>query len=169
MISISHYRQVHLNGKIYIHSEEMSVCPVCSSMLQVIGSKHRKVIDQSGNKQTYVIRRLRCKKCKTIHHELPDLMVPYKRHCLQTIEQVVSSDSGMPTSSDISNTSYHTVRRIRQWWSTVFAYFMGIMASLQFKFGCAPTATSRPRNIIRAVVNTHNWVHTRSVMMSMLC
>jgi hypothetical protein len=67
----------------------MHVCPVYGEILFVIGVRKRKLINAEIDKQTLVIRRLRCKECRVIHHELPDIVVPYKRHCAETIERIV--------------------------------------------------------------------------------
>jgi hypothetical protein len=166
MIMISNYSQEHRDGKIYIHSGEESICPICGSKLQVIGSRQRHLIDRAGDRQTYVIRRLRCSECATIHHELPDLMVPYKRHCTDTIERAVTLESDSAANSN--RYSCYASKRIGKWWGTLSTYFAGVIASLNFKYGCALSIMSRPREIIRAVVNTNKWAHTRSVEMSML-
>jgi hypothetical protein len=169
MIIISNYAKEHRDNKVFIRSKEDSVCPICSSNLKTIGSKQRKVIEQDGSKQTYVIRRLRCIKCKTIHHELPDLIVPYKRHCLSTIELAISTKQGSSLITSSSTTASYTIRKIKTWWNVVSVYLMNIINSLKFKYGAVYFNNPCPRDVVRAVVNTHNWVHTRSVQMSMRC
>lgn len=42
-----------------------------------------------GNKRQYLVQRLKCPKCNRIHHELPDFIVPYKRYCVQIIEDAI--------------------------------------------------------------------------------
>jgi hypothetical protein len=159
VIFVNLYRKEERNGRIHIRSDEEPVCPVCLGELRVIGSRDRKVIERGDRQQTYVIRRLRCKSCETIHHELPDLLVPYKRHCAATIEQVIA-EPGQPDTVDA--TSSNTTRRIRKWWSAAGVYFAFIVATLNAKLGVALNVGSRPLNVIRAVVNSNNWVHTRS-------
>ena len=41
---------------------------------------------EDGSTATLIIRRLRCRKCGRIHHELPDSIVPYKRYDADAIE-----------------------------------------------------------------------------------
>ncbi|MGI6649770.1 MAG: DUF6431 domain-containing protein [Bacillota bacterium] len=48
----------------------------------------RVFINDVGNQNVLVIRRLRCRHCHRIHHELPDILVPYKRHSSESIESV---------------------------------------------------------------------------------
>ncbi|WP_177213477.1 DUF6431 domain-containing protein [Proteiniclasticum ruminis] len=59
---------------------EKSVCPICMGELEIIGSRRRYSIEATGSRQTLVVRRMRCPNnvCRKIHHELPDILVPYK-------------------------------------------------------------------------------------------
>ena len=72
-----------------MRGNESAICPICGEVLSVRGRRERKIIDSGGEKVKLVIRRLRCERCKRIHHELPDCIVPYKRHCSETIEAVI--------------------------------------------------------------------------------
>ncbi|WP_445349419.1 DUF6431 domain-containing protein [Desulforudis sp. DRI-14] len=62
-----------------MRSAEQIPCPCCSGHLKVIGSRKRSCIDSLGDKIVLIIRRLGCVACHRIHHELPDMLVPYKR------------------------------------------------------------------------------------------
>lgn len=50
------------------------------------------IIDSGGTPLSMIIRRLRCGQCGKVHHELPDVVVPYKRHCAETIEKVIEGN-----------------------------------------------------------------------------
>ncbi|ULO04805.1 hypothetical protein H1230_16785 [Paenibacillus sp. 19GGS1-52] len=65
-------------------------CPCCTEKLMVIGSRERKVRGGGGELRLLVIRRLRCAGSRKIHHELPDLLVPYKRYESGSMEQVLT-------------------------------------------------------------------------------
>jgi hypothetical protein len=164
MIIITNYRQEERNGKIYIRSGESSTCPVCSSGLKVIGSRPRKVTVK-GNPQVYVIRRLKCKECRKIHHELPDLLVPYKRHSVQTIEAVITEHSHT-SSAESHSTGVHrtTVKKVQSWWSHVTLQFGYLRQSLEARYDVDLSALAAVREIVRAFVNTHSWVQTRSAL-----
>jgi hypothetical protein len=113
------------------------------------------VIDSKGRKLTITIRRLRCKECLRLHHELPDMLVPYKRHCAQTIEKIIRGEvAGLDCEE-------RTIKRLKGWWAGLEIYIGGIVASLEAKYGVRIEG-SAPREIIRAVVNSHLWAHTRT-------
>jgi len=159
MINITKYRtERRENGKIYIISEEDSACPLCYGVIFVIGIRDRNLTDNSGTKEILVIRRLRCNDCRKIHHELPDMIVPYKRHCVETIENIIIGEV-----ADIC-CDYVTEYRIKRWWSAFRLYFENIKMSLQIKYRAVFSENSTPKEIIRAITNTNLWVHTRTAM-----
>jgi len=90
---------------------EKSICPICMGELKVIGSRKRKMIDTGGETVRLVVRRLRCmnENCRRIHHELPDVVVPYKMHTAATFEKIIANDF-LDTPAEES-----TIARIRKW------------------------------------------------------
>ena len=156
MIMITSYgRRKDETGKTYILSYETHVCPVCSHTLVVIGTRDRKYINDDGITQILVIRRLRCKDCRVIHHELPDILIPYKRHCASTVEKIVDGNDNVCCDDRV-------IHRIRAWWEACRLYFEGVLASLQEKYAIMFSPRPAPKEIIRAVVNANLWIHTRS-------
>ena len=143
-----------------IKSEELSVCPICGGRFCVIGTRERKIIETDGSVTILIIRRFCCCKCGKIHHELPDVLVPYKRHCAESIEKIIGG-KGDEVSCESS-----TIRKIKTWWERMLPYLIGVLNSLNAKYGMAFTGTSAPKEIVRAVVNANLWVHTRSACMS---
>ncbi len=69
-----------------IKSKESAVCPICEGHLSGYDSKNRHVIKSDGSKETYRLRRLKCKHCQKLHTELPDFMQPYKHYSTEVIE-----------------------------------------------------------------------------------
>jgi len=161
MIIIKSYgRREDDTGRTYILSYEKNVCPVCGHALIVIGTRGRKYIDDNGIKEILVIRRLRCKDCRAIHHELPDILIPYKRHCANTVEKIIADEvSGLCCEEG-------TIRKIRTWWAACRLYFESVIVSLREKYGVAFPAAPAPREIARATANANLWVHTRSAFLS---
>jgi transposase len=94
MIIISDYDTWRdAKGRIHILSKEKIGCPICTNALKVRDSKERKVILPGDKEKTrLVIRRLICDKCHKLHSELPDMVVPYKRHGRETVEAIVNGD-----------------------------------------------------------------------------
>lgn len=161
MISICKYRlKKDKGGRYHIRSYEIIPCPVCGGVLIVIGIRDRGFIDSKGRRVILVIRRLRCQNCHVIHHELPEIIVPYKRHCAKTIEKIVTGKSGgVPCET-------RTIHRIRAWWAVCIVYFRNALASLREKYGVEFSKKPAPKEIIRAVVNAHLWIHTRTAYMT---
>jgi len=111
----------------------------------------RVLFGETGDKRALMIRRLRCADCGHIHHELPDCIVPYKRHCAETIETIVA---GSPQKALCDE---RTTRRILAWWSVASPYFLNILQSLAEKFRMTFRDPPAFREIIRAAANSNNW------------
>ena len=96
---------------LFVRSMEKSVCPICMGKLEVIGSRRRYVIEGTGSRQTLIVRRMRCLNsvCRKIHHELPDILVPYKIHAAEILEKIIEKDTQeVPLEES-------TIHRIRSW------------------------------------------------------
>jgi len=161
MVMISKYgKRIDEKGRTHILCYEYHICPVCGNTLLAIGIRERKYIDSGGITRILVIRRLRCKGCRLIHHELPDMLVPYKRHCVETVENVVADKHDDVCCDD------RTIKRIKAWWESCRLYFENVLASLSEKYGVKFPQRPAPREIVRAVVNANLWIHTRSAYLS---
>jgi hypothetical protein len=180
MISIKEYELVpdrETEGRYYVRSKEQSICPICSSaVLKVIGSRNRKLIKSSGDKLILIIRRLRCGGCKKLHHELPDIIVPYKRYSSESIEIIVDNTKNTVSSEE------STICRIRKWFKEISEYFARCLDAIAFRCGLKvvmeqATPINRMKayvgngagwlaGVVRNIVNTNLWVHTRSAFLT---
>lgn len=165
----------------FVRSAEQIPCPCCGGSLKVIGSRERKYINGLGEVNILVIRRLRCRECNKIHHELPDILVPYKRHGSENIEAVIVRSYELTVAADES-----TISRWRNWFLQQQDYFLGVLVSIAIRYqeesveglsnfqgsalqrirdlvGDAPGWLKR---IVRPTVNLNLWVHTRIAFMS---
>lgn len=136
--------------------------------MTVIGSRKRGYINAEGSKVKLVIRRLKCKRCVEIHHELPDILVPYKRHSSETVEQIVDEKTEDVSCED------STIRKIKRWYINKEQYFTGCLVSVAARHGAALAAGTISllrkmrecsgwlRRLVRIVVNSNLWLHTRS-------
>ncbi|NLA27795.1 MAG: hypothetical protein GX878_10425 [Firmicutes bacterium] len=156
-----------------VRSGEQHYCPCCGSLLKAIGSRRRGYIKDTGEHVTLMIRRLGCKSCKKVHHELPDILVPYKRYCSQSIEAVITGEKGLSIVADES-----TINRWKQWFRSLADYFLWCLISIVTRFGkgAAEDRSESPGSslqriwsyvgdgpgwlsrIVRPVVNTNYWV-----------
>ncbi len=161
----------------FVRSVEQSSCPICDGSLKVIGSRHRGCIKSEGDAIELIIRRLRCHDCNKIHHELPDILVPYKRHVSESIEAAVTGDENLYVAADES-----TIRRWRNWFEEVAIYLLGCLKSIAIRHGIrfAETPSHGPESallgiwrfvggapgwlarVVRSVANSNLWVQTRS-------
>jgi len=141
----------------------------------------RKYINGIGDNVALMIRRLRCSLCKRVHHELPDILVPYKRYGSESIEAVIGEEDTLTVAADES-----TIRRWKRWFLEVSNCFAGALVSIVLCFG-AESAEGRsnppqsslqriwqhvgdaPRwlaRTVRPIVNANYWVQTRSAFLS---
>ncbi|KGA95495.1 hypothetical protein BALCAV_0222250 [Alkalihalobacillus alcalophilus ATCC 27647 = CGMCC 1.3604] len=162
-----------------VRGAERIPSPCCGKDMLVIGTKNRKAIDHLGQGKMYNIRRLRCTNCCTIHHELPDFLVPYKRYELECIESVLTNPSNHIVPADNS-----TLSRWHGWFHKFVDYWVGCLTSIVIRtnqgnipldFTSAGSGTALQRigrlagdangwlaRIVRPIVNINLWAHTRS-------
>lgn len=182
MVIITKYDLVEKpNRGLYVRSKEQNHCPCCMGPLKVIGSRPRGYINGAGNKIILIIRRLNCINCYQIHHELPDILVPYKRHERESIETVLTSNKALTVAADES-----TIRRWRIWFNKFSQYFLGCLESIAFRYG-KKAVDDKPHQsestlqriwhhvgnapgwlarVVRPIANTNLWIHTRFAFLS---
>jgi len=164
----------------FVRSAEQHFCPVCEHELFVIGSRRRNVRTSTGERITYVIRRLRCKGCGRIHHELPDLLVPYKRYESACLESAVSQGQFSDVAADES-----TLYRWGVWFATCWQYWVNCLSMIAARTGNRVKPLSVPSSsalqqighyvgqgvgwlarLVRPIVHSQLWVHTRFAFLS---
>lgn len=169
-----------VNLVFFVRSAESHVCPVCEKNLRVIGSRKRSGRKPTGQKVFYVIRRLRCVGCARIHHELPDLLVPYKRYEAESVESSLTEGQSSDVAADES-----TLHRWRVWYAEFLPYWLGCLQAIAVRFGLLVEESSIPSpfalqqigryvgchrgwlaRLVRPIVNAHFWIHTRSAFLS---
>ena len=151
ILSRSQYRLEERGGIFIVIATATLLCPVCGGMLSLLCRRLRGAISPNGNKVLYMIRRMRCAGCGKIHHELPDCLVPYKRHCAETIENIIADNT------ECAPCEPGFVRRIKAWWSAVAAYFTNILSSFAARLGMKPPERPAFKDIIRAAANSNSW------------
>lgn len=80
-------------GVFFIINRDAPVCPDCGQLLSGYDRRRRHVINGSGEKLWFRLRRLRCVRCEKLHLELPDFMVPRKHYEGWVIDEVLAGCS----------------------------------------------------------------------------
>jgi hypothetical protein len=182
MVILSKY-ELFENPKreFFVRGGEQISCPCCGGFLKVIGSRSRKYIDEAGEKVVLNIRRLRCGQCRKVHHELPDILIPYKRYDSNSIEAVITGGNGIMVSADES-----TLYRWKCWFKEITTYLLGCLQSICIRLGMESVedtchlpksplqkvwhfvgdASGWLARVVRPLVNLNLWVHTRSAFLS---
>jgi len=102
-----------------------------------------------------LIQRRKCKNCGTVHHELPDCIVPYKRQSLEIVEGIIRHPE-LPTLID-----EEIVARLLAWWGLMIAYILGVAPSIKEKHQVTITPEKNLVEIVRALAHSHLWPGTR--------
>ncbi|MGN0351332.1 MAG: DUF6431 domain-containing protein [Roseburia sp.] len=104
----------------FVISEEDTICPECGSPLCRRDKKLRVHKEAGGRKSWFAINRLKCtnEKCRRLHNELPDCIVPYKHYGADIIEDVID---GVRTSDDLETEDYPCEATMKhwKWWMTL--------------------------------------------------
>jgi len=142
----------------FVRSLEPFFCPRCQSDKKtVIGSRNRTLIRSTGIKIKLRIRRLRCKGCKAIHHELPSEVIPYKRHEAESIEAVLEEKDLLDTPADEL-----TLKRWRAWFAGLAGHLLGALTSAALKsntkIDMALPAKDAPWRLRQVVGNAPGWL-----------
>ncbi len=149
----------------HIRSKEKAVCTVCQQICIVIGSRRRHLIRKDGNHIILMIRRLYCKHCKKIHHELPDFVIPYKRYETDVIEAILDNHT------DDVPCEASTIRRLGMWSDPMLKHLQHCIDACRLKYGeeAVPFSLLRPRSddgtpnsgwlkrAVQLAVNTNHW------------
>jgi len=133
-------------------------------------------MEYSGERKVLIIRRLRCSECNRIHHELPDIIVPYKRYSSEAIENIISRK---PEQADDCPCELSTAKRLNLGFFLLRKYFENVMESLKALHDhdeetvrlislLLPLQNYRTfpagwlKVLVRLLVNSNRWVQTRS-------
>ena len=150
-------------GIFVISGTEPLTCPICGGRLTAYDRKVRKVRTKTGEIETLLLRRLRCKNCQRLHTELPDFLVPYKRYSRESIEDVIAkSRTGAPDDERTRN-------KIRTWYRHIRVYLDGIWQRLVNQKFASPQKIPTFLELVTAAVNSGFWTthpngHVRSVL-----
>lgn len=180
MVIISRYRLVRkTSDEIFsVVSEEIIPCPCCTGKLSCIGSRIRKCIGRCADETRLRIRRLRCTCCRRIHHELPDLLIPYKRFSAVSVETALHGGFTAAVAADNS-----TISRWLHWFTWFYIYAAQCLSALAFRHQLFPheAGVSGPfskltrfvgdasgwlARVVQSIANANLWPYTRSAFLT---
>lgn len=114
--------------------EKYALCPQCDSPLEYHCRVIRPLKNAAGEKNNYSIRVLKCcnEACpRKYHRELPDIIIPYKRHDAATIEEAIEKEEkDMAVEADFS-----TVSRWKSWFAKEQTYIMMSLVGVAIALG----------------------------------
>ena len=96
----------------FCQSKEIPICPLCKEPLVYRDRRKRILKWYNGEKRWCMLRRLRCRRCRRLHIELPDILTPHKHYATEVIENVVDDVS---TPDDQSTELYPCERTMQRW------------------------------------------------------
>jgi hypothetical protein len=83
-------------------------------------------------------------------------VVPYKRHSRESIEAIIEDRGTVACETG-------TIMRIKSWWKIVLEYYLQILKSIETKYEMEFGDPMEFKELIRAVVNTNNWISAKKL------
>ena len=162
VISVSDFTKYFKDGIWIITGQEDVPCPICSGKLAVRGTCKRKLRQESDDTITLRLRVMECKGCGKTHRELPEGIVPYKRHDAESICGMQKAPQDCIAEPSVRN-------RIIVWLAWFLRYGKDVLKSLleQGYHLTEPVVEPLSRQLVqfvRLVVNSGMWVQHRSVI-----
>jgi hypothetical protein len=88
-----------------------------------------------------------------MHTELPDHIVPYKRYCVEIIEEVATTGlSRIPEDTS-------TRQKIKKWYRSILPHFRAIWQRLTKQDLVSPDVEPSFKNMVKASVNSGFWIY----------
>lgn len=162
MVIVSRFTRICKNGIWIITGTETIPCPVCGGKLQVHGTCLRCVRDEQDRRQCLRLRVLSCKECGHTHRELPEGLVPYKRHSAESI-------CAMKERPETCFTEPSVRQKILAWLSWFLCYADQVTESLRAQGFRLPNFSGyelcrQLKQFVRLVGNAGMWEQHRSAM-----
>jgi hypothetical protein len=108
--------------------DEVLFCPFCQGSLAARDSRLRFVIREDGDRETWIVRRLRCRSCGKIHTELPAFILPYKHYEASAIQKTLDDEPDNSCAADDS-----TLRRWRESFAQAAPHIIALLTALFMK------------------------------------
>lgn len=135
MVIISDYQlifKIEDGKKLFFCGEvkDRTPCPECSEKLKYRDSVLRTFKEEGGDKNSIIIRRLKCCYCLSLHRELPDFIAPHKHYTTDVIENVVDE---LINDGDYDYPCERTMIRWKNWTLRNTSGINGYLKSIAFR------------------------------------
>ena len=87
-------------------------CPCCDEPMNYRDSRKRIRRKEGGYAEHLMVRRLQCPKCRKLHVELPDCLVPHKHYDTEVISGVIE---GIVTADDLDSEDRPCAMTMHRW------------------------------------------------------
>ncbi len=135
-------------------------CPCCGEPMNYRDSRKRIRRKEGGCTEHLLVRRLRCPKCRKLHVELPDCLVPHKHYDAEVISGVID---GIVTPDDLDSEDRPCAMTMRRWLRWFLENRFNIEGLLRHAFRCATKSlpVSEDRSLLDFVrKHTSSWLET---------
>ena len=88
------------------------ICPKCGSELKYYDSVRRTIKGPNKNKKIILLARFKCSKCKSVHREIPDILIPYKHYSSKIISAIKNGEINEFT---IGYEDYPSIQSMKRW------------------------------------------------------
>ena len=122
MIIVSNCNESIRGSVTIMYTKDKTYCPACGAGLIPHGWCERKLIVSEETK-VFSLRVSYCQKCCRSHRELPDSIIPYKRHSVEDYAQVYDTQRGKHGCGCVDEKTARTIKA----WVTGFIAFAAII------------------------------------------
>ncbi|MDR0354947.1 MAG: DUF6431 domain-containing protein [Deltaproteobacteria bacterium] len=136
-----------------VNNLPIPLSPCCQAKFNKYGTRSRTYIDEEEQKNTLHIRVLRCEKCGKIHRELPDFIVPYRRHCAPILQRCI--DAEKPADFPIAVCSTPTVYKFKKVFFDLEILLLKLLQNRRAKF---VLPYDFPLNSMQEYRQQNNWL-----------
>ncbi len=92
--------------------ENETVCPICGGELRKYGSVQRIVRTKRRQSDYICLKRLQCRKCLSVHREIPEIIFPYKQY---EAEMIIGVLEGFITPDVLGFEDYPCELTMKRW------------------------------------------------------
>lgn len=156
------------DGICKITGTQETTCPECGKLMRSHGRCLRYVIFPYVGRLVFSLRVFFCRDCHRYHRELPDFIIPYKHHCVETYAEVYDKE---PNELECE-VDEKTIRRIRAWVTEFMKTGAATIQRLRLEHPslktnyAAVSTLGTLKYFVKAIANSNEWKFTSSPLLS---